>query len=200
MIKSGPGPARQHLKWVNLWNLAKAFTVPSREDLVKVYYFSALATWKADACQRHRAYIKALESAGVTVILGKFNEKNCQCKRCGAQWKAHEEKATDVNIALRLVDEAVLGTFDRAIILTADADLKPAVRLVRDKNSSLQVTALLPSPRFRAAHEMKAVCHATSRFEERHLASNLFPEQIPMCDGTILVRPAKYAPPVLVGP
>jgi len=196
MVRSGGGPARQHLKWVNLWNLVKAFTAPSREDLVKVYYFSAYATWKLDACSRHRAYVKALESAGVTVILGKFNEKDCQCRNCGVRWKSHEEKATDVNIALRLLDEAVSGTFDRAIVLTADADLKPAVRLVRDKNPALQVTALLPSVRYRAAHEMKSVCHAASRFEERHLAANLFPDQIILPDGSTISRPAKYAPPL----
>ena len=178
MIRMGPGPARHHLKWVNLWNLVRAFTAPSREDLLKVYYFSAYATWKPDACIRHRAYVKALESAGVTVILGKFNEKDCQCRNCGARWISHEEKATDVNIALRLLDEAVSGNFDRAIVLTADADLKPAVRLVRDKNPALLITALLPSTRYRAAHEMKSVCHSASRFEERHLAANLFPDQI----------------------
>ena len=71
MVKDGPGPARQHLKWVNLWELIKAFTAPSKEDLTKVYYFSAFATWKPEACQRHRAYVKALQNAGVTVVLGK---------------------------------------------------------------------------------------------------------------------------------
>lgn len=44
MVKQGPGPPRQHLKWLDLWALIQAFTLRSKEDLIKVYYFSAYAT------------------------------------------------------------------------------------------------------------------------------------------------------------
>ena len=47
------------------------------------------------------------------------------CKRCGATWKAHEEKETDVHFALTFLEDALYDAFDRAIIVGADGDHFP---------------------------------------------------------------------------
>lgn len=38
--------------------------------------------------------------------MGKFKEKDRSCNICSSMWNAHEEKETDVNIALYILDEA----------------------------------------------------------------------------------------------
>ena len=42
-----------------------------------------------------------------------------------------EEKGTDVNLAVHLVNDAHLGRFDTALIFSNDSDLKEAVRIVK---------------------------------------------------------------------
>jgi hypothetical protein len=66
-----------------------------------VYYFSAYAVWQPRKVGRHIAYVKALRAVGVTVVLGQFKQKDRRCPACNHTWVGHEEKETDVNIAIR---------------------------------------------------------------------------------------------------
>ena len=103
---------RPHLKWVNLWQLC-ADLLRKNESLEAIHYFSAYATWKPDAMARHHEYTKALAYAGVTTHMARFKEKPRSCKTCGARWMGHEEKETDVQIALSIVRDAFAHALDR---------------------------------------------------------------------------------------
>ena len=101
------------------------------EIWVKLTPFSAYATWLPDAHQRHIEYVKAIEHAGVKCTMGHFKNKPVKCNKCSQTWVHHEEKETDVHIAARIVADAFKGRFDRAILITADSDLAPAVKIVK---------------------------------------------------------------------
>lgn len=116
-----------HLKWVDLSSLA-ASLCRQNEQLVKVAYFSAYATWMPDAYHRHRQYVAALQNSGVECHLARFTSSNASCRKCSATWIAHEEKETDVHFSLTLFEDAVDNVFDRAIIISADGDHVPAIR------------------------------------------------------------------------
>lgn len=94
---------QHHLKWLNLRALCQHFAPQPQFQLDAIYYFSAYATWRVRAYRRHRGYVTALRAVGVTPILGRFKIKNRQCRRCGTSWQDHEEKETDVKMALRLL-------------------------------------------------------------------------------------------------
>jgi uncharacterized LabA/DUF88 family protein len=49
-----------------------------------------------------------------------------------------------VNFAVELVKQAHAGGFDRALLITADSDLCPAIRLVRESFPALSVAVLTP--------------------------------------------------------
>ncbi|MBQ2175135.1 MAG: NYN domain-containing protein, partial [Alphaproteobacteria bacterium] len=74
-------------------------------------HFSAIANWHPDntKVQKHKQYIERLRKENIIPVLGKFKEKDIHCKLCGKNFKSHEEKRTDVNIALKIVSEAVLN-------------------------------------------------------------------------------------------
>ncbi|MCU0599951.1 MAG: NYN domain-containing protein, partial [Desulfobacterales bacterium] len=113
--------------WLDFYSLSQRF-VAKNDQIADVYYFTAMAYWKPDAEARHRILIEALRHRGVKVILGKFKEKDRFCKFCRAQYKEHEEKQTDVNIAVYLLNEAFKNSYDKAILLTNDTDLIPAIK------------------------------------------------------------------------
>ena len=108
---------QNHLKWVNLWVLCANFAPQPLLQLTKVHYFSAYATWKPSSYKRHREYVKALVAAGVVPVMGKFKEKTRTCPDCHQTRIYHEEKETDVNIALALLTGALKDEYDRALLI-----------------------------------------------------------------------------------
>lgn len=139
---------RPALKWTNLYALIEAI---AREDetVCEVNYFSAFATWMPSSHAKHRQYVAALEHAGVTCHMGHFKVKDQSCRSCNTRWQRHEEKESDVHMGARIVFDALEQRYDRAIIITADSDLKPAIDLVRSKYPKKQLFVAAP-PRRRA--------------------------------------------------
>jgi uncharacterized LabA/DUF88 family protein len=187
-----------HLKWVNLNALVGQFAPSPQYDLREVFYFSAYATWRPDAYARHREFVKALRSVGVTPVMGRFKEKFRGCRTCGARWTDHEEKETDVNIGLYLLDAAHRDLYDRALLVTGDSDISPAVRLVRARYPAKQVRILAPPGRGYSMDLVNAAggMNAASRMKRIHLERSLLPEQVTDAAGLVVAtRPPKYAPP-----
>ena len=58
-------------KWLDLKSLCQSFLKKS-DNLIDIYYFTALAKWDEGKILRHKEYIKALETTDVKVIFGKF--------------------------------------------------------------------------------------------------------------------------------
>ena len=150
------------LKWLNLRLLIENFTKPDVHSIEKIYYFSAYATWKEQAYHRHLAYTKALKHTGIETVMGQFKEKDRACKKCGAKWKGHEEKETDVKIALQLLDDAYQDKYDTAIIVSQDSDLFPAIRLVKDR---------FPDNRSKSLH--RPICGTVKKWQKLSAENSL---------------------------
>lgn len=186
-----------HYKWLDLRALCQAFTGEPHYSLDKIYYFSAFADWIPASARRHRAYCQALQSREIITVMGNFKEKTIRCKACKTSFKAHEEKETDVNIALYLLRDAFQGAYDSAVIISNDSDLATAVRMVKEHFPHKEIRILTPPGRQQsrdlsdAAGNRKKVV-----IKDIHLQRSLLPAQIPMPDGKIIERPSNYNPPV----
>lgn len=186
---------KSHLKWVDLWALAQSLC-RDKEILVKVAYFSAYATWLPAQYARHREYVAALKHIGVECHMARFSEQKAECKSCGATWKRHEEKETDVHFSLTLLENAVDNVFDRAIVISADGDHVPAVRRVRARYPGKEVFAAIPPGRYGKAREMLKACNSGTHITPGRIAKCLLPEFVKAASGNIIAtRPPNYAPP-----
>lgn len=184
-----------HLKWLNLEALMQRQISPQTETLVSVKYFSAFADWMPAQKQRHEAYVSALEIVGVTPILGQFKEKDRWCKHCGGHWKGHEEKETDVNIAIHLLNDAYLGIYDKALVVSRDSDLKPAISMVRQSFPDLEIEVVAP-PHKGHSNDLLTVATGKRKISTKQLSACLFPANISAGDGSAsVVRPSQYNPP-----
>lgn len=131
-------------KWLDVYSLCKSYIYLFGKDahLHNIHYFSAipyyLNTNKSDKVKRHKKYIRCLESAGIHINLGRFKEKSVYCDKCKSTIIKHEEKETDVAIAVKLLEVFSTNECDTAVIMTGDTDLSPAVKtsqtLFPDKN------------------------------------------------------------------
>jgi NYN domain len=185
---------RQHLKWLDIQRLAQSICRPG-EILVKTAYFSAYATWLPAQYARHRQYVSALKATGVDCHMARFNEKQAGCRSCGATWKTHEEKETDVHFSLTFLEDAIDNVFDRAILISADGDHVPAVRRVRARLPAKQIFLAAPPGRLGKARELSKVCNSGLEITAGRLEKCLLPAEFLSADGTVIAsRPSAYSP------
>jgi uncharacterized LabA/DUF88 family protein len=186
---------KPHLKWLDLRALAESLC-RNGEQLVKVAYFSAYATWLPGPYKRHREYVAALRHLGVECHMARFSEQRAKCMKCGAKWKNHEEKETDVHFSLTFLEDAIDDVFDRAIIISADSDHVPAVRRVKARLSEKRVLVATPPGRHSNARELLKVCHSGTNITQGRIVRCLLPEILTDAKGNQVVRrPPEYDPP-----
>ncbi len=165
------------------------------ETIVAIYYFSAFADWLPGPRARHVQYVQALEHSGVTVVMGHFKKKDRYCPHCNGHWIGHEEKETNVNIALCLLNEAYKDSYDRAYIVSRDSDLKPAIAMVRNEFPKKEIIVVAP-PHAGHSTDLIGVAHAKKKISKHQIEQCLFPELLTDAGGNIVAtRPAKYSPP-----
>ncbi len=162
-------------RWLNLEKLCRIFI---RKDQVieKIFYFSAFAWWMPDKMRRHKIYVRALELNNVKFVSGKFKVKNKTCLICKKTFQTYEEKQTDVNIAVKLFQEAEKDTFDTAIVISGDSDLIPSVEAVRNTFPAKKVGIIIPIER--KAEELKRAADFHIKMKEIHLKTAQFPDVV----------------------
>jgi uncharacterized LabA/DUF88 family protein len=184
-------------KWLDLYKLALRFSFPPYEELRSVRYFTAFASWKsAQTVSRHKAYIKALESAGVQITFGRFQEKRRACRAvggCGLSFAAHEEKLTDVNIAVGIVEACVTNQCDILYLISGDNDLVPALQTAKRLCPSIKITVVLPINA--KAQTLTKICHQNgytiAKISEQYLADSQFPDRMNI-GGKNYTRPSSW--------
>jgi uncharacterized LabA/DUF88 family protein len=59
-------------------------------------------------------------------------------------FETYEEKKTDVNIALNIVIDAYKDVYDKAIIITGDNDISPALIKVKEAFKNKELVVIFP--------------------------------------------------------
>lgn len=185
---------RPELKWVDLRALSTVFLMSYSEELTNVYYFSAYADHVSQEKQdAQKAYIQAIEMSGAIPVLGQFKKKNRKCPACDHKWIGHEEKVTDVNIALFLLNLAYQDKFDRALVVSNDSDLAPAIRMVRKYFPQKRITSVA-SPGFYHSRELLKASSDKTKIRTEHLERALLPAVVSNAIGsTSISRPHEYS-------
>lgn len=164
-------------KWLNLYALMQRLISGHPERIENIYYFSAYASWLPQQQKRHQIYVGALENSGVKVVLGQFKLKDAKCQGCNFQWKKHEEKESDVNLALHVLNDAHRDLYDRAYIVSRDSDMKPAIEMVRQQFPKKEIFIVAP-PGLGNSSDLISVATGKRGIKQKQLNGCLFPERI----------------------
>lgn len=160
-------------------------------DLVR--YFTTRVRNNPPAAQRQAVYIDALVAqGGIEIDYGHFLSKPTSCHACGASWHRHEEKQTDVNIAVRLLDDAYDDRYDVAMIISGDGDLAPSIQSVRDRFPEKGLFVAFP-PR-RHSSELRRVALAALTISKAVIRSSRLPDPVYTSSGIALKAPAGWLP------
>lgn len=182
--------ARRHL-WLDLPKLAQSLR--PREELLAVRYFTASVLNEPAAQGRQDTYIAALLASNpdvVEVTMGRYQQKTRRCRNCNHPWHLYEEKETDVNIAVNLVADAAAQKAETFMIMSADSDIAPAVRMAQALNPAAFYLAAFPPKRF--SNELKTLMPASFQIGRGRISKALLPDVVSTKDGTSHARPDKW--------
>jgi uncharacterized LabA/DUF88 family protein len=178
-------------RWLNLLELSKRLINPETEEINTVYYFSALTTWIPERAKKHLLYIHALRTVGVVDILGKFSMRERKCPLCLGRYQAHEEKKTDINIAITLLADAVADKFDTALIMSGDSDLAPVTTKLKQLCPGKKIGITVPKGQ--SAMNLKEHADFFKTIQAKDLKKSLLPEQVTY-NGKPITAPAGWLP------
>ena len=178
--------------WLDLQALVRSLLRPGQE-LLEVQYFTARVRDHPDAELRQALYLRALmsHSLRVRLIEGRFQDKPRECRNCGARWMAYEEKETDVNIAIAMLEDAVQDVYDIAILVSGDSDLRPVIAAVKRLRTDKRIIAVFP-PRRHSKDLAQAVDGYVSVGLDKIRNAQL-PPKVATKGGVALIRPAYWS-------
>lgn len=179
-------------KWLDLKMLAEHLLQPHHQ-IVRIKYFTAIVSGAFDPHQpnRQKTYIRALQKhiPEVEVYYGRFQGHDVLMPKTPLQRpfsyvSVHktEEKGSDVNLAVHLLNDAWRDKYDCAILISNDSDLAEPLRLVKEQNGK-QIGILSPIQKGHIARDLQTHASFVKRIRQGALAASQLPEFIP--DSTI---------------
>lgn len=189
-------------KWLDLKAIFARVLEPQHQILGIRYYTAKVKArpGDTDAPFRQSIYLNALAKhiPELTITHGHFLESTVTMRlanppRIGSKFASvikTEEKGSDVNLALHLLNDAWQNQYDCAVICSNDSDLSEALSLVRRQHKKKIILVVPGDPLIRPpAIQLKRYAHAVLQISEPDLAACQLPSPIP---GTTITKPASW--------
>jgi uncharacterized LabA/DUF88 family protein len=184
-------------KWLNLQRYFEL--VRPVDDVQLIHYFTALI----DGSHRRNqeTYLEALATLPkVNIVLGRYMHKPVTCRVVGCMHRASrefmrpEEKQTDVNIALQMLDDAYQGLADRMVLVNGDSDLVPAINVVKSRFPAIEIVVYVPTnhPSRGAAVELRTAADKARSLPLVPLRHAQFPRDVRGPGNKLIRKPASW--------
>lgn len=194
LVDAQRNSAGRSAKWLDLKRLCSSYlsvagrVSGSRASLERVYYFSAPPTHRSQGKQdRYTLYTRCLRATGVNVELARFKRKEIYCPNCKEYFVAHEEKETDVAVAVKLFEVCHLDEAETIILMTGDTDLAPAVRTCKHLFPTKLIFFAFPYKRTNS--ELVGIAPDSFSIKLRSCLGHQFPDPLILPDGTEIKKP-----------
>lgn len=178
-------------KWLNLKSLSNHF-INKNIEINKILFFTSMVKGNPIKYNRQECYHKALRFLDIKIILGKRKEAEIKCRLCNGTFNIFEEKKTDVNIAVKLIEYAFDDLYDVAYIISGDSDLVPAIEYVQDKLNK-DIWCLFPIGRH--AMDMKSSASGYTQMTSTHYKAHRLPDSFIDKKGRTIKSPTEWELP-----
>jgi uncharacterized LabA/DUF88 family protein len=179
--------------WLDPRQLGTQLLRPGQELAATKYFTARIAADPRDP-EKHRRqqlFIEAIETLPETrIFYGHYLQKPQSCFACGAKWMSHEEKMTDVNVAVELLSDAFDNTFDTAIVISADSDLAPPISLIRSRFPEKRI--IVACPPHRRSQRLESVAHGYFSIGRKTIQDSQFTDSVTKANGFVLTRPLRW--------
>lgn len=188
-LKGGP------FKWLDLSRLFRNI-LDEKNELVKIKYFTArVSPTNNDPLIniRQDTYLRALGAycPEVETHFGHFLRHKVMAENTNPPPKKipiykTEEKGSDVNLALHLLNDAWLNAFDCAVIVSNDSDLAPALKMVKEQHQKILGLITPGAPKRNMSKQLSRYASFTKVIRSWALKNSLLPNVIPK---TEIIKP-----------
>lgn len=196
---------RSPYKWLDLQKFATSL-LEAEESLAVLKYFTAKVEGNSSSA-RQQVYLRAVENQCpmLQVFYGYYLKTTTNMQpvnpiyadpSLNGKVEVHkqEEKGSDVNLAIHMLDDAWRGNIDRVLLVTNDGDLRDAIKLVRHRYNDLRIKVGVAAP-LSNGRKISRVLKRASDFRRnietsKNLANCQMPDQIP---NTNIKKPNHWA-------
>jgi hypothetical protein len=190
------------LKWLCLKKLATEYLFPG-DDVVLIKFFTAKVDAKNPTPslkqQRQMAYWDVLRSTGIEIIEGLLEPRDRQCKSTvcdkAAFFGTMTEKMSDVNLALHVYRDFIEKRPDVICVLSADLDVVPALRMVRETKLPVMIKVLLPTQQDSLLHSRITEHYQmaiTNQLSDTFVRKCVLPEKVEVAPGDWRICPDNW--------
>lgn len=185
-------------KWLDILSLCK--NLLPKNEIIQIKYFTAIVSARPndpDQPNRQLLFLRALRTLpNVEIIYGHFLNKVARMRLArpipGAGKYVDvirtEEKGSDVNIAVHLVNDGHNRRYEVAVLLSNDSDLVEAIKIVRNE-LKVPVGILNPIPDT-PSQELKRNASFVKPIRQGLLAASQFPLTMQDANGTFYKPPS----------
>lgn len=176
-------------KWLDILRLCRLLLPDAEVERIK-YFTARVSARKDDPSKptRQQIYLRALRTLPkLDIVYGSFLSHDVMMPLADpdtgrgrfARVSKTEEKGSDVNIATHLINDAYLGKFKSAVLITNDSDLLAPIRIVKEA-LKLEVGILNPH-RHTPSRVLTRYASFIKQIREGALNASQFPDA--MTDG-----------------
>lgn len=176
-------------KWLNINKLVMSL-LKDNQEVNEIKYFTSRGSNNPEKQKRQSLYIEALETVGIKIYYGHYQQNVIECKRCGNKWASYNEKMTDVNIATQIMVDAYKDKYDMAMPISGDSDLVPPVKEIHNNFNNKRVFVAFPPKRYNSSIALEA--KGSMIIGKKKLKDSQFEESIPKKDGYIIHKPKEW--------
>lgn len=181
-------------KWIDLKELFRVLLKP-KNQITQIKYFTACVKSKptdVGAPDRQRAYISALKAytPEISVHYGRFIRPKVRMAAANpppntVEVMKTEEKGSDVNLAVHLLNDAWLNEYDCAVVVSNDSDIEGSMKLIRAHHSD-KVLGLINPGHKNTSRQLGKHAHFTKIIRPSAILASQLPNPIP---GTVIHKP-----------
>lgn len=189
-------PEWKKFYWIDIVKLFNSF-LGENQVLEKVIYFTA-APLSPQKNSRQSAFLNAnklINGDKFEIVRGKYMEKHFFCPYCNADITRPEEKKTDVNISIRMIDDCVMNNTDIAVLVSADSDLVPPMELIQKRFPNVGIKVYFPPSNYSNDLKDNIIHHRSKPVllikNKRRFQNAIMPDTVSM-NGKTYTIPAKW--------
>lgn len=172
-------------------------------QLIEVNLYTAIVkptTQDPQAPQRQEAYLRALQAhiPNINIHYGHFLRHKVRMANANpppntCEVYKTEEKGSDVNLAIHLLNDAWLDKYDCAVIISNDSDMAESLKMVRLHHPTKVIGLITTGGKIRTSEELKKHAHFTRKIRTGLLRNSLLPNPITEKNtGHIIHKPTSW--------
>lgn len=186
-------------KWLNLESFFDELRLDDQID--QIHYFTAIVEPERPTSVKrdHQAlYLQALSTLPrVKITYGRYQRRRVRCAgACREVYNVPEEKKTDVNLALAMVDDALHHRVDRIILVSGDSDLEPAIEYIRKNCPKVALFVYIPQlPQAQNQRNNRNYAKIGAKVKAlpiQTISKHQFPDMTTLTNGQQVAKPADW--------